>query len=116
MRDMGSEETASAGVTLRIVTPCGIALETGCDSVTLPLADGQGGAGGGSMGIRRGHVRAELALCAGCVRAVTGGAVQRSVSVAGGFALVADNAVTVVTDSAKIDSCAAAAQENEALP
>lgn len=46
-----------APLSLRIITPNGVAAEAACDAVTLPVADGISGEGGGSMGIRRGHVR-----------------------------------------------------------
>ena len=87
---------ASAPMTLRLLTPAGLAAEAGCDSVVLTLADG------GLAGVMRDHAPAVMALGAGPVRASLGGKPVLKSETKGGFASVKDNVVTVVTDSASI--------------
>lgn len=94
MQEHGASASA-ARLTLTIVTPRGTACSVCCDAVTLPLADG------GGIGIRKGHIPAEMALMPGVVRATENGAPLCSVSIAGGFASVENNTVTVITDGAE---------------
>lgn len=89
-------------LTLRIVTPQGVALEIACDSVSLPLADDQSGEGGGSIGVRRGHAKAALALSQGSVSAHAGGKALASTAIEAGFASIENDTVTVITSSAQL--------------
>ncbi len=85
-------------LTLRIVTPAGLAAETRADSVHLTLADDEKGRGGGDIAILRGHASAVLALGSGPARALRGGRECFRTELAGGFANVKNNVVTVVTE------------------
>ena len=86
-------------LTLRIVTPSGVAASVDCDSVTLIARDDADGNGGGSVGIRRGHIPAVIALENGsAVKTSSDGAQLRSFTVSGAFARVRDNVVTVVAE------------------
>ena len=89
-------------LTLRIVTPEGEKASVPCDSVTLFARDGAGGEGGGSVGIRRGHLPAVIALeNKSTVKAATGGKSAASFTVSNAFARVRDNVVTVVAETAE---------------
>lgn len=81
-----------------LITPEGIKFGSECDAVNLFARDNKKGAGGGSVGIRRGHARAIIALDDGkTVNVVLDGKTVFSAAVAGGFADVSDNKVTVIT-------------------
>lgn len=84
------------GLLLRIITPAGIALETACSSVLMPLADDKNGKGGGSIGVRHGHIDAVMALSEGTVRA--GGL---CVDIGAGLASVENDTVTVICERAE---------------
>ena len=88
-----------APITLRLLTPEGLAAETLCDSAILTICDGADGRGGGLVGIRRDHAPAVFALGAGRLEASTEGKRVLAASVSGGFASVRDNVITVITDS-----------------
>ena len=88
---------SDAPLTVRIVTPNGVAAEAACDSVILPVADGKSGAGG-SMGIRRGHARAMIALAEGTVRARLAGNTVLSAAVTSGIASVGGNVVRILAE------------------
>ena len=102
MQGVNVSPAAEPGIALRIITPAGIAYEGRCGSVTLPLADDSSGAGGGSIGIRRGHIRAAMALSEGDVCAHTGGTAPDTVRIAAGFASVDNDVVTVITERAQL--------------
>ncbi len=102
MQESNVSPAAETGIALRIITPAGVAYAARCDSVTLPLADDRDGAGGGSIGIRRGHIRAEMALSAGDVCAHTGRETPDRIHIAAAFASVCDNTVTVISDRIQI--------------
>jgi F0F1-type ATP synthase epsilon subunit len=88
-------------LTLTVLTPAGIATETECTSVTLFARDNGAGEGGGSVGIRPGHLPAVIALAPGSsVKCSSDGRLTLSVTVSGGFATVRDDKVTVVAESA----------------
>ena len=87
-----------APLSLRVITPNGIAVEAACDAVTLPVADGVSGEGGGSMGIRRGHARAMVALAAGVVRARLQGDTVLSIAVESGLASIDRNVVQILAE------------------
>ena len=91
-------EKESAPLTLRIVTPTGLAAGDPCDSVHLTLADDEKGRGGGDIAILRGHASAVLALGSGPARALRGGRECFRTELAGGFANVKNNVITVVTE------------------
>ena len=89
-------------LTLTVLTPAGAAAETECSSVTLFARDNEAGQGGGSVGVRPGHLPAVIALAPDSeVRASSDGRVTLSVTVSGGFATVRDDKVTVVTESSR---------------
>lgn len=92
----------NAPMTLRLVTPAGIAAEAVCDSVILSLPDSADGRGGGLVGIERNHMPAVLAIDRGGVRASLGGTLVLFAQTSGGFASVRDNVVTVITDGVQI--------------
>ena len=91
-----------ATMTLRLLTPGGLAAEVGCDSVQLVIVDDAEGRGGGSVGILRGHVPAVMALADGPVtadlshRPVFRGTVLRA------FASVENDVVTVLAESVTV--------------
>ena len=95
-------------MTLRIVTPDGMAGETACDSVSLLLRDDTEGKKGGSVGIWKDHAPAVMALGSGPVTASLRGTRVLETSVYGGFASVRDNTVTVITDRAEASDGAGA--------
>ena len=85
-----------APITLIILTPRGEAARLRCDSVTLFAKDNAAGENGGSMGIRKGHIAAAVALEPGSeIRAFTGGERAAVFRAASGFALVKDDVVTL---------------------
>jgi F0F1-type ATP synthase epsilon subunit len=84
---------------LKILTPSGAGEETECESVNLVACDNAAGEGGGSVGILRGHIPAVIALEPGSeVTAKTGGREIKRVRVSGGFAMVKDDTVTVLSE------------------
>ena len=101
---MSKDTVAPGTLTLRVITPDGIALEAVCDSVTLPLSNGVNGEGGGAVGIRRGHIKAIMALSTGVVRASMGGAAIAAAHIGGGLAKVENDMVDVITSSVTIES------------
>lgn len=89
-------------LTLIVITPEGRREGIPCDSVTFFVRDNERGEGGGSMGVRRGHIDAIAALEPGsAVRARSEGKEIASFRVSGGFASVKNNAVTVVAETAE---------------
>jgi F-type H+-transporting ATPase subunit epsilon len=77
---------------LEIVTPEGMALEKSADSVVLPGALGE-------VGILPGHIPLTIMLDPGELRIATGGGAD-SFIISRGFALVANDTVSVLTDAA----------------
>lgn len=91
-----------SAMTLKIITPEGEKQCVGCDSVTVTARDGISGEGGGSVGIRRGHVEAVIALSdSSPVTAMEDGKKVFSVVASGGFLHVKDDVITLVTESAE---------------
>ena len=89
-------------LTLRILTPQGERQSVSCDAVTLFARDGEGGEGGGSVGISRGHMPAVVALeDESIVSAASDGETVASFTVSGAFAVVKDNVVTVTAESVR---------------
>ena len=77
---------------LEIVTPAGRVLEKAADSVVLPTSTGE-------IGVLPGHIPLTTRLEAGELRVSTAAAAESYV-VARGFALIANDTVSVLTDSA----------------
>lgn len=90
-------------LSLRIVTPKGELVSLRCDSVRLTVSDDGEGKGGGSLGIRPGHVRAVLSLQPGPLLADLSGTRVLSARCGGGFATVNADCVTVVAEECEID-------------
>lgn len=70
-----------------------------CDSVRLCVRDGERGRGGGSAGIRPGHIKSLISLDKGRVEGFLNGERVISVAVSGGFAAVGDDLVTIIAES-----------------
>ena len=87
-------------LTLRIVTPQGIFASAECDSVRLNAADAENEKGGGSIGIRPGHIPALIALSPCTVIAWRNGETVLRTDVSSGFVSVEKDSVTVISDSA----------------
>ena len=90
-----------SALTLKIVTPEGTDRTFDCDSVSLWMAPDSKGKGEGSIGIRKDHVNAVIALGNGPVTAHLQGNTVFSAQSEGGFATVMDNVVTVVSQHIK---------------
>jgi F-type H+-transporting ATPase subunit epsilon len=92
-----------------VVTPERAILDEAADSVVVPAHDGE-------IGVLPGHARLLAKLGIGVLR-VTSGGKTREMFVEGGFVQVADNRVTVLTDSATtldaVDPAAAEARVDE---
>ena len=78
-------------ISLRVITPNAVALDTTVDSVVLPGIDGK-------LGILSGHATMVTALDNGELRYNKGGS-EASMFVAGGFAEVRDNTLRIVTEA-----------------
>lgn len=83
---------------LTVVTPGGSYGPLRCDSVRLTVCDNPDGRGGGSCGIRPGHIDALIALEKGTLTAYLNETQVLSANCGSGFATVSKNVVTVVTD------------------
>ncbi len=81
-----------ANLTLRVITPTKIAVDTEVDSVTLPLLDGE-------AGVLPRHAPMISALDVGLLKFRTPSGPEQEMFVAGGFAEVRDNTVRVVVQS-----------------
>ncbi len=88
-----------AELVLNIVTPTGSCDPVTCDSIHLTVSDNAQGRGGGSYGIRAGHMEALLTLDEGTVKAFLSGKKILEGKSGCGFAIVAHNAVTVVAET-----------------
>lgn len=85
-------------LTLRIISKDGCETPVECDSVHLTVADDNMGQGGGSMGIRSGHIKSLISLDKGPVTAFIEGKEIFSRITDVGFATVENDTVTVVTE------------------
>ena len=103
---------SASTMTLRLLTPTGTTAETACDGVLLMQRDSAEGHGGGLVGIREDHAPAVIALGEGPVIASLGTRTVFRASVAGGFASVQENVVTVITDNAVVDPDPASAERD----
>ncbi len=89
------------GLTLLIVTPEGEKLRIACEAVTFFARDNEKGEGGGSVGIRRGHLPALAALEPGSVVfARADGKDFPAGTVSRGFVSVKNDVVTVIAETA----------------
>lgn len=85
-------------LTLKIVTPVGGYGPYACDSIHLTVSDSAKGKGGGSYGIRAGHIKSLLSLQKGEISAYRRGEKVLAGMCGNGFATVAQNVVTVVVE------------------
>ncbi len=81
-------------LTLKMVTPENVALETSAESVVLPAIDGE-------MGVLPGHEPFMAQLDAGEIR-VTAGGTLKSYAVSGGFAEILNNTISVFAETAEM--------------
>lgn len=89
-------------LTLVILTPAGEEARLEAESVRLEACDNAAGEGGGSFGIRRGHIPAVAALKDGSlVRAFTAGRETAAYRISTGFARIENDTVTVIGGSAE---------------
>jgi len=86
-----------SALTLQIVTPEGVNRTIPCDSVSLWMAPDSKGRGEGSIGIRKGHVDAVIALGNGKIEALEDGKPVFTARSEGGFATVRNDVVSVIT-------------------
>ena len=77
-------------ISLRVITPEAVTLDTTCSSISFPTTDG-------SVGVLKGHAPMVAALGIGELK-LRGDAGDSAMFIAGGFAEVRDNVVRVVTD------------------
>lgn len=90
---MPKPEEMNKLLSLTVLLPDRPPVELPCGSVRLTAADG------GQYGIRPGHAPAMIALAPGELTASRDGTVLCRLLLGGGFARVAGNTVTVVTES-----------------
>ena len=91
-----------SSLTLKIVTPEGVDRTVSCDSISLWMAPDTKGKGEGSIGIRKGHVDAVIALGSGPIEGRENGQTVFSARSNGGFATVLKDVVTIVTPHVEI--------------
>ena len=85
----------------RLLTPEGEVFSCSCDAVNLTAKDDAAGRGGGSLGVRRGHLPAVAALEeGGRLRVRSGGKTVFSCRVRGGYARIGREEVEVLTPEA----------------
>lgn len=86
-------------LTLKIVTPDKAVESVECDSIQLTVSDNERGKGGGSYGIKQGHVESLISLNEGTIKAFLKGKTVLCGKTKGGFATVKNNTVTAIVDS-----------------
>ena len=84
---------------LKIVTPEGALTPVECDSVHLTVCDNQKGIGGGSYGIKKGHIEPLFSLGKGEIKAFLDSQAVFSAKCGSGFANVKENTVTAVVEA-----------------
>lgn len=82
-------------LTLRVITPERVLLDTSATSVQFPGLDG-------SVGVLKGHAHMVAALDAGLLEWAVDGKVAGDMFVSGGFAEVRDNTVRIVTEAGEL--------------
>ena len=86
-----------------LLTPVKEVASCSCDAVNLWEKENAAGHGGGSIGIRRGHLPAVLALAeSGPLQVTLAGKTCFSGKVHGGFARIEPGSVTVLTPAAEV--------------
>lgn len=87
-------------IRLSIASPTGVIFDGDCDALTVTVADSAAdGSFGGSAGIHPGHIAAAAALAdGGRVRARLDGEVVLDILLRGGFAQIAPDRVSILTD------------------
>ncbi|MCR5681770.1 MAG: hypothetical protein K6G29_04890 [Clostridiales bacterium] len=89
---------AEKPITLTVTSPDREAVSVRCDSVRLTVPDSRDGKiPGGSVGIRRGHMPALIAVAPGIVRAYAEGREIFVCETSGGLATVGGDRVTLAT-------------------
>ena len=91
-------------LTLKIVTPEGVDRTIACDSISLWMAPDSKGKGEGSIGIRKDHINAVIALGNGPVTAHLQGETVFSAQAEGVFATVMENVITVVSQHLQFEN------------
>ena len=87
---------------LSVLTPGGEKCSVRCDSVRFSVPDGKGGKiPGGSVGIRRGHTDALMAVAPGKIEGFSDGDAVLSCLVDGGLAVIGGDKVSVLTNRAE---------------
>ena len=87
---------------LKIVTPEGALTPVECDSVHLTVCDNKKGSGGGSYGIKKGHIEALFSLGKGEIKAFLDSEAIFSAKCGSGFANVKENTVTAVVEACEL--------------
>ena len=91
------------GLRFQLLTPMKEVANCSCDTVNLFEKDPADGWGGGSIGIRHGHLPAVVSLAEdGPIRVIAEGKTVFSARVRGGFARVDADSVTVLTPEANV--------------
>lgn len=85
-------------LTLCVFSPTGAETAIGCDSIRLSAKDGKDGKNGGSLGVRKGHAPAMVALGQGPLLALLQGETVFEGAFPGGIAVVEHDTVTVFTE------------------
>ncbi len=86
---------------LTVITPGETYGPIPCDSVRVTIPDNAAGTGGGSYGIRPGHISALLVLDAGSLQAFSAGRSVFTAQCGCGFASVEHNRITAVTEDCR---------------
>ena len=86
----------------KLITPDGLQKETDCESVTINISEDENGKNSGSYGIRKGHANAIFSLDDGEITVKNKDEIIYTVVVKGGFALMQDNVLTVMTNKIEI--------------
>lgn len=89
----------SPTITLNIVGRNGKSQSVSCDSVRLNACDNNKGKNGGSLGIRKGHLKSLIALSPSTVEGYLKDELVFSAEISGGIASVENDIVTVFSDN-----------------
>lgn len=85
-------------ISLKLTSPDGSAQTVPCDSIRFSVPDGENGKNSGSVGIRRGHADALMAVAPGKIRAFSDGREIFSKQIGPGIAVVTASEVSVLTE------------------
>ena len=89
--------------TVKLITPSGLSAETECDSFVFLMAEDRNGKGEGSIGIRPGHADAVICIAPGPFTARLRGNSVLSGKLGGGFVMVKNSEVTVLSDDVVVE-------------